>query len=240
MSAVIASNRDTVGLVRAMGRSDVKLQSDAAVTESFLALQPRWSTKQASSVRLLWVGTIRPRKGMSIALNALAKVQCSATLTIVGPSPNEGAVRQMIADLGLTERVQWAGRRLPWSEVREFYLKHDALLFTSVRESCGVQLLEAMALGMPVITLDLHGARDFVPDQAGIKVAVTTPGGVVRDLAAAVDRFAQLSPEERNAMSEVAWTFAEKNTWTARAEEFVRLYEQLVKANGSFQGQGGL
>jgi glycosyltransferase involved in cell wall biosynthesis len=89
-------------------------------------------------------------------------------------------------------------------------------------------LLEAMALGLPVITLDLHGARDVVPEEAGIKVPVTTPAEVVCGLAAAIDRFASLSVDERNAMSRASWEFARTNTWTSRAAAAELLYTELV------------
>ena len=88
-----------------------------------------------------------------------------------------------------------------------------------------------MALGLPIITLDLHGARDLVPNEAGIKVPVISPPQVVQDLAAAVDCFAALSTAEKNAMSSAALAFAKRNTWAARAEHAARLYEQLVKVS---------
>jgi glycosyltransferase involved in cell wall biosynthesis len=228
MSAVIAVNTDTNTLVRAMGRSDVEQLMDIAVVESFLSPLPPCVPLKSSTLRLLWVGRIIPRKGLRLALEALAEARCSASLTIVGESPDEAGLRKEIADRGLTDRVHWAGKRLPWSEVRELYLKHEALLFTSVRDSSGAQMLEAMALGLPIITLDQHGAKDLVPSDAGIKVAVKSIG-VARDLADAMERFAKLTTEDRTAMSLAAWKFAAKNTWSARAERAASLYDELVR-----------
>ena len=215
MSAVLAVNQDTVDLLHRMGRPEVLQEFDIAIPRSFLASQPRTFPAVSSPLRLLWVGRIVPRKGLPLALDALAKSLAPSTLTIIGDGPDEATIRRMIADRGLTDRVFWAARRLPWTEVRAAYLDHDALLFTSLRETCGAQLLEAMALGLPVITLDHHGPRDLVPEQAGFKVPVTDPAGVVRDLAAAIDRFATLSSAEKDSMSSAGWNFAAENTWTA-------------------------
>lgn len=228
MSTIYAANSDTLELVKALGRSDVSLKFDVGVPKEFLASAPREFASEASSVHLLWVATMLPRKALPLALDALAKVRHPWTLTVVGNGLAEDQVRRMIAERGLIGRVHWSGRRLTLDEVRIAYLEHDALLFTSVRETCGVQLLEAMALGLPVITLDLHGARDMVPADAGIKVAVSTPNEVVRNLAAAVDRLASMSVAQKNAMSRTGWEFARANTWTGHAAKAEALYKKLM------------
>jgi len=228
MSTIYVANSDTLELVKRLGRPDVGRWFDVGVPEEYLASQPRAFATEDSPVRLLWVARMLPRKALPLALDALAQVRHASTLTIVGDGLPEAQVRRMIAERGLTGRVHWSGRRLTLDEVRTAYLEHDALLFTSVRETCGVQLLEAMALGLPVITLDLHGARDMVPENAGIKVPVTTPDEVVRGLAAAIDRFASMSAEQKNAMSRAGWEFAQANTWSCRAAKAEVLYAELL------------
>jgi glycosyltransferase involved in cell wall biosynthesis len=231
MSAVMAVNSDTLELIRRMGRQQVWQEFDIAVPVDLLADCPRSFPEALPPIRLLWIGRIVPRKGLFIALDALATTEYPSTLTIIGEASDEAWVRKAIAGHELTDRVHWTGKRWPWPEVQAAYLNHDALLFTSVRETCGAQLLEAMAVGLPIITLDLHGARDLVPDQAGMKIPVASPAQVVRDLAAAVDRFAGLPPAEKNAMSRSGWAFATRNTWTARAETAARLYDQVLSAS---------
>jgi hypothetical protein len=79
-----------------------------------------------------------------------------------------------------------------------------------------------------VITLDLHGARDFVPDGAALKVPVSTPEETVANLARAIDRYGALSASRKNEMSMRAWTFARTLSWPERAEIVERLYEQVL------------
>jgi glycosyltransferase involved in cell wall biosynthesis len=227
MSAIYAANSDTLALVRRMG-SEASLKFDVGVPKEFLASEPRAFAAEVCTVRLLWVARMLPHKALPLALDALAQTRHASKLTIVGSGLTVDQVRRMIAERGLTGRVHWAGRRLSLDEVRMAYLQHDALLFTSVRESCGSQLLEAMALGLPVITLDLHGARDMVPTGAAIKVPVSTPDKVVRDLAAAIDGFASMSAERKNAMSRAGWEFAQANTWTCHAAKAEMLYTELL------------
>ena len=228
MSTIYVSNSDTLKLVKRLGRSDATLKFEAGVPPEYLASEPRAFASGASPVRLVWVARMLPHKALPLALDALAQVRHASTLTIVGDGLPEDQVQRMIAERGLSDRVHWSGRRLTADEVRTAYQEHDALLFTSVRETFGVQLLEAMALGLPVITLDLHGARDLVPADAAIKVPVTTAVEVVRNLAAAVDRFASMSAEQKNAMSRAGWEFAQANTWPCHAARAEALYTELV------------
>ncbi len=229
MSAILATNRDTLELIHSMGRPDASLQFDAALPESFLAPSPRHFGDSPKPLRLLWVGTMHPRKALPLTLDILTRVSYPSTLTIIGNGIEAEVLRKMIEDRGLTERVIWAGKRLPWADVREAYLKHDAMLFTSLRDSCACQLLESMALGLPVITLDLHGARDLVPDAAGIKVSLSTPSKVIEDVASAVEGYANLPGTERTKMSVAGWEFAHKMTWNIRAEEAEELYGKVIR-----------
>jgi glycosyltransferase involved in cell wall biosynthesis len=228
MSAVLAANNDTLELIARMGRPDVRLQADVGVATDYLTMEPKRFRPDASPLRLIWVGRMLPRKALPLALDALAKVQHDAVLTIVGSGIEEPILREMIANRGLSDRVQWAGRRLTPEEVRAAYLEQDLFLFTSLRDTNGIQLIEAMALGLPVITLDLHGARDAVPNEAGIKVPVTTPAEVTNSLAVAIDRFASMSVEQKNAMSRAGWNFAQTCTWSSRAAKAEILYRELT------------
>ena len=153
MTIVLAANNDTLELIREMGRPDVGLQFDNGVGVDYLAPEPRSFKADDSPVRLIWVGRMLPRKALPMALDALAKVKHDWILTIVGNGMAEAEVRQMIAERKLTDRVHWAEKtsdmgRSSCSPI--WTMMH--CWFTSLRETSGVQLLEAMALGLPVIT----------------------------------------------------------------------------------------
>jgi glycosyltransferase involved in cell wall biosynthesis len=66
------------------------------------------------------------------------------------------------------------------------YAKADAFILTSLRDSTGVQFLEAMAYGLPIFTLNMHGATIFVPEDAGYKIPITNPEHIARSFAEAV------------------------------------------------------
>jgi glycosyltransferase involved in cell wall biosynthesis len=134
----------------------------------------------------------------------------------------------MIRDRNLQHKVFWKGSRLTQTELRTAYAEHDAMLFTSLRDSFGSQVLEALAMGLPIITLDLHGVHDWVPKGASLKVAVGSPEETVSNLARAIEEYSSLSLSTRNQMSMCAWNFARTNTWAARAEFCEKLYQEIL------------
>jgi glycosyltransferase involved in cell wall biosynthesis len=228
MSLVFAANRNTLELVQRAGCKRVELLCDTGLRTDFFAPSPRhFST--SLPLRLLWVGRFLPRKGVELALDAMQQATPNIHLTLVGDGMEEATLRRMIVQRGLEDRVFWAGKRLPWLEVREAYLNHDALLFTSLRDTFGSQILEAMSLGLPVIALNLSGAEDFIPPLAGIKIDIgVTAAETVERLSSALNRFADMTIEERNAMSEEAWRKSQNCAWPVRAAFTLGLFQQLL------------
>lgn len=228
MSTLYAANSATLAIMHKLGRPDARLQFDISITPDCIAEEPRAFAEENKPLRVIWVGRLLPRKALPLALDAFAQVRQPALLTIVGSGLPEETVRQMVRSRGLEGRVAWAGRRLTLGEVYAAYQQHDILFFTSLRDTSGLQIIEAMARGLPVVTLDLHGASDVVSDATGIKVPVTDPAGVARDLAAAIDRFALKTPEEKAEMSRNAWEFAKCYTWASRAASTESLYRGIL------------
>jgi len=228
MGTILATNRETLEMFRSLGRPDAQLLFDTALPESFFSPAPRTFSASDQPLRLLWIGRLLPRKAIPLTLDILATVDEAFTLTIIGDGLDPQYVREMIRARGLCEHVFWKPGRIPWSEVRQEYTKHDALFFTSLRDSCACQLLEAMATGLPVITLDIHGGRDLVPEGAGFKIPVHSREQVIRDGATAVTEFAAMSPEARSRMSEAGWSFAKAQTWRNRVTFAEGLYKRLL------------
>ncbi|MGD0796098.1 MAG: glycosyltransferase family 4 protein [Acidobacteriaceae bacterium] len=228
MSFVLVTNRETYDLVRFLGRKDAEMMFDVIIPNDFVSQRPRRFEDTPRPLKILWVGTMRPRKGLALSLDILAKVKTPATLTILGNGFEERGVREMIARRKLTDRVIWEDRRLPWAEVKKAYLTHDVMLFNSLRETGGAQLAESMALGLPVVTLNMHGPAELVPEGAGLKIEVHNPEQVIQEAAAALDRFANLSGEERSRMSQAGWSFARSLTYSNRAKQMAAIYESAI------------
>ena len=222
----LAANMETLDQIKKMKARQVKLFCDSALPEQF---GPKNFSRPTSSeyLRILWVGRIYPIKGLNFALFALKKMKIPFKLTILGDGPLSSKIPEWLARYGLQNKVDYKGQ-VDWETVKGYYATQDVFLFTSLRESFGGQLLEAMAYGLPIVTLDQFGARDFVPDQAGFKVAVTTKDQTANLLANALECLWN-EPELRVNMGLVGYHYAKNQTWSKKVVEIERIYHEVLK-----------
>lgn len=224
-AVVLAINHETLALARRLGARDARLFVDAGLPASFYAEKVPPSQAEPP-LRLLWVGRLLPRKGLNLALSALSRVRVPIQLTILGDGPLASELPRWIDQYGMSARVEWRGH-VPWDEVRAAYRSHDLFFFTSLRDTCAAQLLEAMANGLPIVTLDMHGGRVLVPDDAGMRIPVTTREETQNRLARAVEHLAA-HPTLRAAMRQAGLEAARKHEWSRRADYMIDLYRDVL------------
>ena len=215
-SLVLTVNRETYRMAKNMGARHIDYFLDASVRAD--KIPPSLPTREASSVfRLTWVGRILPRKALPLTLEALSKVspEVPVHMDIYGDGELGRRVPQWIEQYQVGDRVTWHGQ-VPWTEVFAAFQRNDVFIFNSLRESYGLQLMEAMASGIPIICLDLHGAGKFVPREAGIKVPVSTPEETVQKMAEAIE-FMYRNPQQRLEAGGYAYQYAKQqgifNKW---------------------------
>ncbi len=135
---------------------------------------PRAIGGGGESLNILAVGSIVPRKGYDLLVEALAGLQDFAwRLRIVGaldraPACVE-ALRAQIAAAGLEERIALGGAAD--AELNALYHRADLFVSSSRYEGYGMVLTEAMARSLPIIASTGGAAADTLPDGAGLKVA---------------------------------------------------------------------
>lgn len=227
-SLLLVTNNDTREMARRIGATSIDYFLDAGLPNTFFP-EVRPVRKHDGVLKILWVGRIEPRKGLPLVLESLSKVRNDVRfkLTILGDGQLGPTIRPLIESLRLDEKVDWRGR-VPWEEVRKAYIDHNVFMFCSLRDSFGAQFLEAMASGMPIITLDHQGAGDCIPDGASIKVAVTTPEETTTKLAAAVE-YVYDHPDALDAMGECGYTYARDETWERRVERMEAIFRKVLQ-----------
>lgn len=104
------------------------------------------------SLRVLFVGGLSQRKGLSYLLTAIGSLGNEVSLTIIGAGPAQPLVDLRHRQLGA----------VPHSVVLEQMRQHDVLVFPSLFEGYALVIAEAMAQGMPVIITPNSGASDLV------------------------------------------------------------------------------
>ena len=228
---VLISNEDTMDMAHVLRKDKPMLRMlDAGLTASFMP--PAAIRRQAGpTMKLLWVGRLLPRKGIELTIEAFSKVSKTLpiTLTIVG---GQGEMAEYmpgyLETYNVADRVNWVGH-VSYDRVKEYYRESDVFFFTSLRDSCPMQLMEAMAYSMPVVTLAMHGQNELVTEQTGIKVPVETPAQVTADLARAIEHLFH-HPAERAQMAKAAYAFAQQQVWANKINRFTQeIYPGLEK-----------
>jgi glycosyltransferase involved in cell wall biosynthesis len=218
---ILVTNQDTADIVKKI-KSDqsgrVHLVLDNAIPFSMQNLE-FIHREPGKKLNLLWVGRMLPRKGLNLILHALSKVpeHIDYTFTIVGGGEQSKFIDGWIKQYNLNpDRLRLLGQ-IPFTEVVHHYEKADVFIFCSLRDSCPAQLNEAMAFGLPVITLDIHGSSLAVSNDCGIKIKPTTKEKTAQDIALAIARFYEDTEFRRNC-SVNAFNYAKGNTWEHKVD----------------------
>lgn len=102
-------------------------------------------------------------RGLSCLKRLLKKKGKTFRHMIIGDGPEKKNLMRQIEELGLTENIIFIGN-VDNQEIKNYQAASDAFLFTSKSETQGIVLLEAMAVGNPVVAVEASGVRDVVKD----------------------------------------------------------------------------
>ncbi len=113
---------------------------------------------------LLYVGRIAKEKNLGTLFEMAAltmREDPSAHLILVGDGPYREEARDMVRGLGIGDRVQFAGF-VARNEVDQYYAACDLFVFSSITETQGLVLQEAMTYGMPAVAVFGGGASETI------------------------------------------------------------------------------
>ena len=183
---------------------------------------------------ILAVGGIEPRKGSDTLVRAIAQMKSDAglspVLAVVGDHsfqdhrPYRERVLGLLPELGLEldDDVVLVGT-VPDADIVAWYAAADVLAFPSVKEGFGLAVLEAMSVGIPVVTSDLPVFREYLV--AGHDALMVEPGDVA-GLAAAL----LLTMEDaglRQALIRAGADVAARFTWQESARRHLEIYDDV-------------
>ena len=132
---------------------------------------------------LAFAGRLGPAKALDVALRALARVD-GVGLVLAGDGPERARLEALAGELGLSGRVRFAGP-LPREDVLGLFRAADAALLSSAWENFPHSVVEALAVGTPVISTAVGGVAEVVQD--GVN-GLLVPAGDVERLAQAIER----------------------------------------------------
>lgn len=166
---------------------------------------------------LVCVGALIERKGQDIAIAALAQIE-GARLILVGKGDDEVHLRQLARDLGVAERVHFAGS-LDHNMMPLVLSAADVMVLPTANEGLANAWVEALACGTPVVTCDVGGAREIITNSTAGRLVERDPESVAAGVRAVLN-----DPPMRHAVA----AMAQKFSWQTNAIELAAYYNGLV------------
>ncbi len=127
-------------------------------------LQFQYMPPRSGGRRLLYVGRLASEKGIPVLIESLAGLKQQGyefELVLVGDGPERTSLEEIVKATGLGDRVIFAGY-LDQAAVARYLRESDVLVLPSFAEGVPVSLMEAMALGVPVISTYVGGIVELV------------------------------------------------------------------------------
>ncbi len=175
---------------------------------------------------LLHISRVAHEKNLDFILRAVKRVTADVPdllLVVAGDGPALGHVKELAGRLGIGANCLFVGYLDRATALLDCYRSGDAFVFASRTETQGLVLLEALALGVPVVSTAVMGTADVLKDVKGAVVAPDDEAG----FAAAVSALLR-DPARRARLAALAP--ADAAAWSARAmaERLVGFYERVL------------
>ncbi len=177
---------------------------------------------------VLFVGRLEPRKGLAYLVRAFLRLKPSfprLRLLVVGRDDKHQQEKMMaMVPPRLRPDLLFVGA-VPQQDLPSYYASADVFCAPSLGgESFGIVLVEAMAVGLPVVCSNISGYRDLVrDDHEGLLVPPRDPEALAAALAALLD-----NPARRAALAEVACQTATSYAPDVVAGQVLEVYQGVL------------
>ena len=160
------------------------------------------------------------RKGLRPALAALAQVGDVNLRLVVAGKPDAAPYRALAQQLGVADRVQFVGAV---ADPRPLYSAADFFLLPTRHDPCSLVVIEALAMGLPVISTVMNGACELMSD--GVHGFVLADPNEVPAMARAMRVLSDAT--RRAAMQAACVALRPSLSFDTHVERVVELYDQL-------------
>lgn len=201
----------------------VSIPNGVPIPEIAWQTRPGWK----SAPQAVFVGRLAPEKGLGTLINSWTSVINAfpeARLVLIGEGPERAKLEEQSRSLGLSHLVELPGAT-DAEGVTARLRQSDLFILPSREEGMSVALLEAMALGIPVVVSSIPGNRRLVSEfKTGRLAAVDDPAALARVI---IDQWSEF--DRAYHMSRAARTRVEREySIAAVARKHLALFRQLI------------
>jgi glycosyltransferase involved in cell wall biosynthesis len=234
---IVESNGDSIAKLN-LRAADAVIACSNAVAECFpqgraeviyagleTGARPHAPATSEGPLKLGVLGRLIPLKNVEGLINAVAHLAArgiDVRVEVAGSGPSESSLRELVASLGIADRVRFLGWRV---DVDRLLSSWDALVMPSLEEGFPLSALEAMAAARAVVASRVGGLGELVVD--GV-TGYLLPAG---DTGALADCIAELACNRQRlaTMGDAGWERAHGLFSAARmAQQTVQVYDRLL------------
>jgi len=181
---------------------------------------------------IIMAGVVHSQKGMHKGLEAFAQIcikMPESKMIIVGDGPQLPKLRETAEQLGISQKVIFAGR-IANRDLPAYYNAADVLMNPTLRgEGLGIVCVEALACGLPVITTASGGLKSLIEDgQSGFFVKPADAGDLADKVMALLSDKERLTDVSRKARKRAVDVFGQQRM----LEAYIKLSNILMYKNG--------
>ena len=224
-TVLVANERTRSALPRGL-RGEVRVLVENAVDQQVWSANEEAGQTERSRTQFLFIGRLVDWKRLDIALRAVVQVP-TASLAVVGEGSSRQSWEAQAQALGIADRVRFHGWQ---SQTRcaEMLSQSAALLLPSVYECGGAVVLEAMALGRPVIATHWGGPADYLDKDCGLLVEPFGEEAMVEQFARNMQWLLD-HPEHAESMGRAGkQKVAEHFTWARKIDAIEQIYRGAI------------
>ena len=201
---------------------DVPKDKIRIISHGVSKIEEKKHKAKTNKINLLYVGYLFKLKGVQFIIEAvdeLIKNNCNIVLNIVGEGPYENVLREMVKKLNLDDYVIW-NKFIPPKDnekLLNYYKSADILLLLSESENYGAVVIEALAMGTPVIVAKNTSLIEFLDEEGCFGVDFPPDSKKVSNLIRKVyENGVKVGP------------YCKIKTWNKVTDDYERLYNDVL------------
>jgi glycosyltransferase involved in cell wall biosynthesis len=228
---LVANERTRRALPRCVAGEVVELTENGVDLEMFRPAETPEIPSRSLRPKFAFVGRLIEWKGVDMLLEATARAlrRHDLELHIVGDGAIRPRLETLAAELALGARVTFHGF-IAQDQCARVLAGFDALVLPSLYECGGAVVLEAMAMGLPVIATKWGGPADYLDEGGGVLIEPSGRERFIEGIADAMVELAQ-SPVLRHKLGEVgrARVIAEFD-WERKIDRILEIYARAARS----------
>lgn len=233
--AILCRTKQNVLAVPGKYRDKTQVILETAMSDEIFSLR-KANKREDNCIKIITVGRLIPIKNMNIAIDSIKYLRDSQRnihLTIIGSGSEYKNMKKRIKNCGLDEEISIIGE-MPRNDVLEIMSMSDIFIFPSLKEGGSWSLMEAMALGLPVVCLKWTGMEIITDNQCAFRIDPLSYDYILRKTVEYLDTLVINKPLRERMGAAGRLRMLQKFTWERKGEQIEDILKIIDKGGAGY------